>query len=485
MHPTHHFWLQRRALLQRLSALGLTAIPGVATFTGTDSAAAQTESPLTEEQAYQLGCEAFLYGYPLVYFSKYRYRLMTVGDAVMKGRLHRWGSWLHRDIPVTPDNVGAPQVDTLYSSAWLDLRQGPYVMRVPKTDGRYWSVQHADYYGSTFGLPSRRTVRGETWVALVGPDWKGSLPAGITHTFRAASTQTFNLLRMGHDGSDADRERAAATAREFTLLPLSSWVAAAAWEGETRVPFAPLDPKDDPLADFKTMQLAWQECPPPARDAVMAARWARIGLAVGAKDGFAEQPEEVRKGLARAEAAMRSKIIATTRAGIPGDITPHGWTAPKPALGVFDDGDMLYRAAVTLLGTVATPVYENIYMSMQTEPGSNTLLHGDQRYLVRYAPDQIPKVTAFWSLHVYRPTYQTVPNPINRYAIGDRTQGLQRDADGGLTIYLQSEDPGESHRSNWLPTPKGTAFFMLTREYEPLQGLGAARWPGPRVTRIS
>jgi hypothetical protein len=50
-------------------------------------------------------------------------------------------------------------------------------------------------------------------------------------------------------------------------------------------------------------------------------------------------------------------------------------------------------------------------------------------------------------------------NPIDRYSIGDRTPGIKKDADGGLTFRLQRKTPESSKTSNWLPTPAGN--FVL------------------------
>ncbi len=49
-----------------------------------------------------------------------------------------------------------------------------------------------------------------------------------------------------------------------------------------------------------------------------------------------------------------------------------------------------------------------------------------------------------------------VANPINRYLINSpMLPHMKKDADGGLTIYIQNESPGKDKESNWLPAPKG------------------------------
>jgi hypothetical protein len=58
-----------------------------------------------------------------------------------------------------------------------------------------------------------------------------------------------------------------------------------------------------------------------------------------------------------------------------------------------------------------------------------------------------------------------VENPIHRYAIGSRTEGLKYNSDGSLDLYIQAEAP-RSHGSNWLPAPAGP-FVLTMRLYLP------------------
>ncbi len=77
-----------------------------------------------------------------------------------------------------------------------------------------------------------------------------------------------------------------------------------------------------------------------------------------------------------------------------------------------------------------------------------------------------------------------VNNPINRYALGDRSAGLKRDPDGGLTIYVQAEAPEKNKESNWLPAPKGD-FNMVLRSYLPAEEIVEQRWSPPPLMKVS
>lgn len=103
---------------------------------------------------------------------------------------------------------------------------------------------------------------------------------------------------------------------------------------------------------------------------------------------------------------------------------------------------------------------------------------------MHFAPGELPEVKAFWSMSIYDMTFNFSANPIDRSSIGDRTPGLVRDANGGLTLYLQSSDPGGEKSANWLPTQAGNPFFFILRGHEPTGTFAAMTWPGPKVSRI-
>jgi len=76
-----------------------------------------------------------------------------------------------------------------------------------------------------------------------------------------------------------------------------------------------------------------------------------------------------------------------------------------------------------------------------------------------------------------------VANPLDRYSIGDRTAGLEKDSDGGLTIHLQAESPGRGKDANWLPCPKADEWFLVLRMYRPRPEVIDAKWKCPAVER--
>ena len=110
-------------------------------------------------------------------------------------------------------------------------------------------------------------------------------------------------------------------------------------------------------------------------------------------------------------------------------------------------------------------------------------LNGANNYVLRFTKDQIPPVDAFWSLTMYDKDSYLVDNPIDRYALGDRSN-MKLGDDGSLTIYIQSESPGQEKESNWLPSPKGEVFKVALRLYVPKKQVADGAWKPPAVQRV-
>jgi hypothetical protein len=107
---------------------------------------------------------------------------------------------------------------------------------------------------------------------------------------------------------------------------------------------------------------------------------------------------------------------------------------------------------------------------------------GANKYVLRFTKDEIPPVEAFWSLTLYDKDSYLVDNPINRYALGDRSN-CKVEADGSLTLYIQSESPGADKESNWLPAPKEGPFKLALRLYIPKKQVADGTWKPPGIER--
>ena len=160
-----------------------------------------------------------------------------------------------------------------------------------------------------------------------------------------------------------------------------------------------------------------------------------------------------------------------------------GWQVPSDRLGRYGRS-YLYRAGVALDGLGANTRREADYPRATLDARGRPLT-GARRYVLRFAPGELPPVRAFWSLTVYDRRSFLVENAIDRYAIGDRTPGLRRGADGSLTVYVQRTPPrNPSRRANWLPAPATGPFRLTLRLYEPRAAALERRWKPPAIRRV-
>ena len=98
-------------------------------------------------RAFATGVAAYLYGVPP----------LSVGATVARFPRNQIVSIAQL---VTPEirTVVAPNVDTTYTVGQLDLSDGPLVIDVPDTRGRYYVIQLLDAYSNTFAYAGRRTT---------------------------------------------------------------------------------------------------------------------------------------------------------------------------------------------------------------------------------------------------------------------------------------------------------------------------------------
>jgi hypothetical protein len=369
---------------------------------------------------------------------------------------------------LTTQFVTTPNNDTLYARAWLDLATGPVTITLPPSGERYVSVALMDMYSNNFAiLGTRTTGREGARVNLLGPQEAARVEGPA---LRSPTRWVWLLARTLVDG-EPDLADAVAVQGKIQMAGKSAAVPPAqasrnaAWANYFASAQALIDENPPPVTD-----MAWLRRIEP----LLAAQG--IGRRFDARRFSAAEAAEIEAGVDQAKAQLRGRRQAPV---------VDGWMYPKSNLGDFGQ-DMLYRAQVAVGGLAALPPVEAMYMRALSPQGA-VALDSARRWRLRFAKDRLPPVDAFWSLTMYEltPDGQAffTANPLERYAIGDRTPGLVRGADGSLDIWIQREDPGPERRANWLPTPQGKPFTMILRAYLPKDELlqGSYRLPGLEV----
>jgi hypothetical protein len=341
-------------------------------------------------------------------------------------------------------------------------------------------MEIVDFMGDNFAYVGVRTTGTKAGnYAMIGPNWKGTLPAGVV-ALPPSSTPWATTLGRTLVKEGEDLKIVFAIQDQYKLTPLSQWGKSEVKPPQGAEIWEPIDPKTDPLAEWQTINRAMIEVPPATRDAALLRSFALVGIGPGLD--VSTQDEASKRGLARAAVDGR-KIIAGAFAGGYMQKVVNGWNYPPPATGrPTPTGDWLFRAVQMLAGFVANDPEEAMYLNVSLD-GEGKSLSGENRYQVRFEKDRQPKVNAFWSMTMYNLQYNLVDNPINRYSRGDRS-GMKPNADGSLTIYIQKDSPAADKEANWLPAPDGK-FFMILRTYLPGKDLVNQTWQPPPLNRVA
>jgi hypothetical protein len=139
-------------------------------------------SGMDAELAETIGVQGYIYLYPLVLMEATRRQITNVEKVSFSPLRTPPDTFLN--IPAFPPAdfraVVRPNFDTLYSSAFLDLREEPRIVSVPPAGENYYLLPFYDMWGEVFASPGTRTTGGEAGdFAIVGPGWSGELPAGV------------------------------------------------------------------------------------------------------------------------------------------------------------------------------------------------------------------------------------------------------------------------------------------------------------------
>jgi len=161
----------------------------------------------------------------------------------------------------------------------------------------------------------------------------------------------------------------------------------------------------------------------------------------------------------------------------------NGWKYPGVHMGRSGvDGHYLNRSAIqSMMGIISNDPEEAVYMGSRDDQFGERL-DGRNQYQVHFAAGQLPPATEFWSLTAYDEHGNMIINPLNRHAVGDRSDHLQYDADGALSIYLGPQPPA-GKQNNWLPLAEGKITLVL-RMYGPGETVLKQTWNPPQVRRL-
>jgi hypothetical protein len=471
---------------------GLTT--GFAAAAGVSMTAPAKAQSLSPTEARQIAEGAYVYGYSLITTEVTRVQASNRATPdQMKAPMGQFGN-VSKYPPADFRLVSAPNADTLYSVAWLDLSE-PQVFSHPDMGDRFFLFEVVDLWMSdSKDSPSKRTAPGGKAAnyLFTAPGWKGDVPAGIKH-FPMATRYMVILGRTYADGTEADYKAVNALQAQYKITPLAAW-------GKPYTPVAPpvnpnpgfsmTDAPQKVILDMGTegyfalmAKLMGGDAPPAATDGPMLASMAKIGVVPG-------KPFEMSKLDPAVQAALKD-IPQTALKKIEADknslgTVVNGWIVSK-GLGTYGPNDYLKRATVAAFGWPANQEKDAVYPFTEIDSAGQKLT-GANKYTLTFAKGETPPVKGFWSITMYMVDngWWFVPNPLNKFTVSARND-LKPNADGSITLYFQNESPGTDKKANWLPAPKGE-FLPMMRMYYPAEtspSIIDGSWKIPAVVKMN
>jgi hypothetical protein len=473
------------SICRSMIASGLGAVVG---FAMTQPIYAESLSPA---DARQIAEDAYVYGYSLITTDVTRVQMTNVPKAEgLRAPMNQFAN-VPRYPPANYRGVSAPNADTLYSVANLDLAE-PMVFSHPDMGDRFYLFEVVDLWMTDLeSSPSTRTAGGAAANYLfTGPGWKGEIPAGMKH-IPMATRYMIILGRTYADGSEQDYKAVNELQAQFKLTPLSAWGKSYSYQAPPVDQNPGFSMTEKPQAAILAMgtegyfnlmtKLMGGVAPPAAEDAPMVARMAKIGIVPGKPFEMNKLDPTVQAELLDIPQSALKKIEANK--GSLGGIV-NGWVVTK-GLGTYGTNYMK-RAVVAAFGWPANREKDAVYPYTEVD-STGQKLSGANKYTLTFAKDEEPPVRGFWSITMYEidQGWWFVPNALNKFTVSPRNN-LKPNVDGSVTLYFQNESPGAEKESNWLPAPKGD-FIAMLRMYWPREGSPSildGTWTVPAVKKV-
>jgi hypothetical protein len=395
--------------------------------------------------------------------------------------------------------VVAPNSDTLYSMAWLNLSRGPQVIHTARGIARFHVLELLSPWEENFaniGAPDGALRDGDYLVT--GPGFRGRVPRGL-RLLRSPYDRVWIIGRTLIRGK-ADLPATRKVMRTYRITPLARWNPARPYAYtpprpstvDTTIDQAHIPgtaPGEDPATFFDALGDALRRFPPPAADRPILGELRALGIGPGLHPASAgtltdAQLQAMRDAVTQGPGTVQAKFVARYLAGFD---RYNGWAIS--ALGSYGT-DYQLRAMIDKVGLGAPRPQVAMYPLALLDHDRGALT-GVKRYVAHFPrADARPPVRFFWSMTLYDSDGFFVDNPIGRYLVNDRS-GLHYNPDGSLDVYLQPDAPSDPvQRRNWLPTPQPgaatTGFRLIVRLYglstAGIRGVTSGRgWRGPTI----
>lgn len=415
--------------------------------------AAAAQQTLTAQSLLE---QAYLYAFPLVLMDATR--KVSTNTETPNGTRAPINQFIHAEklADAASRAVVTPNVDTIYTQAFLDVGAEPMLYGVPQTD-RFFNVQVLDAWTNTAAV-----LEAPGLYAITRSDWQGELPEGVQR-INVPTNRVWTIARIVLSGQE-DLPNVRAIQDKMQLMPLSayqmdSWTAPAGTY-DPAYDFVPVQHvlALSPQEFFDTANQLMETNPPAAADAPILQELAALHVGPGEKfdDKALGLFSGLRWKLMLLQLKGKLKAEAANYAQQMGQ-----WIYYGDPIGDFGTA-YTYRAMVALMGLGANTTDVAIYPKTDVD-STGAVLTGKKTYTLHIEAEPPTKEKGFWSVTAYGEDDFLIDNAIDRYCVNDRS-GLHRNPDGSIDIILSKEAPEDT--TNWLPVGEGD-FHLFLRIYKP------------------
>lgn len=437
-----------------------------------------TSAPVSSDEVRNIAEEAFIYGYPVV--ENYRVMYNSTQDKNYR-QYAPFNSFFHaRDVSTPEDTIFvAPNVETPYSYATLNIKDEPVVLTIPEFEAnRFIGVPFYDLYTHVIYTisPKNNGHSGGSFL-IANEKWKGDLPKGVKKRINSETDLVYVLIRTQLFGKQ-DLERLHQLQSQYKIQTLSEYLGKPA-QNYAPInyiePMGPQSPYSKPdLEFFNVLNFALQFANPHPSEMALLNRFATIGIIPGKPFQTVNNPnaKALLDGIKNGQDSMIAYLPRI-----------------KSSSEIFGSRAYLKNNYIGRAVGAWTGIYANeadVFLGIQgyERQADGKPFSGENKYIFTFKKDDFPPVDAFWSVTLYHlPSRLLYANSIDRYAVqSTMVNDFKKNPDGSVTIFLQHDSPGKELESNWLPCPTGL-FTMAFRCYLPKESLRNGTWLPPAVIK--
>ena len=425
--------------------------------------------------------DSYVFGYPLVLMEAARDAAVGTDPGQAPLNVLRHAQALP---PVGSVNPRTPSLDTFDSSGWLDLGAEPVILSLPDSHGRYVDARALDMWTNVVWSTSAQTgprangIKEQT-VAFVGPGWQGDLPKNVKRVDVPSRNAWVTVRIQSNGGRDVTLIRK--LQRGLRLVPLSVYTndarSASIIPGGNAAAAAALAASGSPAAQvaaldaggfFGRLAEGLQDNPPVPDDPHAMKILADLGVKPGEPVKLPEASDAITAGLSDG----RERVVTPP----PNLLSVNGWTWFGDGVGNYGPDYALRAYAAYAQPGIGTR--DDEVRATVTLDSEGHALNGANRYVIHFAPNQVPPVRGFWTITAYTKEGALGESAPARLAVGDRN-GARRNRDGSLDVVVSS---ARVRAANWLPAPR-TDLQLVLRLYAPKPQATDGTWQPPEVVR--